>query len=132
RRKDRTSGMSLGAYTESSRRKTQKKKSRQILKPRNSHPPCKRRKDRTSGMSLGAYTESSRRKTQKKKSRQILKPRNSHPPCKRRKDRTSGMSLGAYTESSRRNGDQPLPVIAQASLAGNTQNVPPTLKDPKF
>nr|GEU94042.1 retrovirus-related Pol polyprotein from transposon TNT 1-94 [Tanacetum cinerariifolium] len=28
------------------------------------------------------------------------------------------------------NGDQPLPVIAQVSLTGNAQNVPPTLKDP--
>nr|GEW12684.1 hypothetical protein [Tanacetum cinerariifolium] len=28
------------------------------------------------------------------------------------------------------NGDQPLPVIAQVSLAGNAQNVPHTLKDP--
>nr|GEX87837.1 hypothetical protein [Tanacetum cinerariifolium] len=30
------------------------------------------------------------------------------------------------------NGDQPFPVIAQVSLAGNAQNAPPTLKDPKF
>nr|GEZ56564.1 hypothetical protein [Tanacetum cinerariifolium] len=30
------------------------------------------------------------------------------------------------------NGDQLLPVIAQVSLAGNAQNAPPTLKDPKF
>nr|GFA99321.1 hypothetical protein [Tanacetum cinerariifolium] len=30
------------------------------------------------------------------------------------------------------NGDQPLPVITQVSLAGNAQNPPPTLKDPKF
>nr|GFC83734.1 hypothetical protein [Tanacetum cinerariifolium] len=30
------------------------------------------------------------------------------------------------------NGDQSLPVIAQVSLAGNAQNAPPTLKDPKF
>nr|GEV19219.1 zinc finger, CCHC-type [Tanacetum cinerariifolium] len=30
------------------------------------------------------------------------------------------------------NGDHPLHVIAQVSLAGNTQNAPPTLKDPKF
>nr|GEY80405.1 hypothetical protein [Tanacetum cinerariifolium] len=29
------------------------------------------------------------------------------------------------------NGDQPLPVIAQVSLAGTAQNAPPTLKDPK-
>nr|GEX93445.1 hypothetical protein [Tanacetum cinerariifolium] len=28
------------------------------------------------------------------------------------------------------NGDQPLPVIAQVSLAGNAHNAPPTLKDP--
>nr|GFC52402.1 hypothetical protein [Tanacetum cinerariifolium] len=30
------------------------------------------------------------------------------------------------------NGDQPLPVIAEVSLAGNAQNAPPTLKDLKF
>nr|GEZ25338.1 DUF4219 domain-containing protein/UBN2 domain-containing protein [Tanacetum cinerariifolium] len=30
------------------------------------------------------------------------------------------------------NGDQPLPIIAQVSLAGNAHNAPPTLKDPKF
>nr|GEZ59470.1 hypothetical protein [Tanacetum cinerariifolium] len=30
------------------------------------------------------------------------------------------------------NGDQPLPVIAQASLAETAQNAPPTLKEPKF
>nr|GEX74768.1 hypothetical protein [Tanacetum cinerariifolium] len=30
------------------------------------------------------------------------------------------------------NGDQPLPVIAKESLAGNAPNAPPTLKDPKF
>nr|GEW90862.1 hypothetical protein [Tanacetum cinerariifolium] len=30
------------------------------------------------------------------------------------------------------NGDQPLFVIAQVSLAGTAQNAPPTLKDPKF
>nr|GEV70635.1 hypothetical protein [Tanacetum cinerariifolium] len=29
-------------------------------------------------------------------------------------------------------GDQPLPVIAQVSLAENAQNAPPTLKDLKF
>nr|GEW94990.1 hypothetical protein [Tanacetum cinerariifolium] len=28
------------------------------------------------------------------------------------------------------NGDQPLPIIAQVSLAGTAQNAPPTLKDP--
>nr|GEU63836.1 hypothetical protein [Tanacetum cinerariifolium] len=30
------------------------------------------------------------------------------------------------------NGDQPLPIIAQVSLAGTAQNAPPTLKDTKF
>nr|GFB18176.1 uncharacterized protein [Tanacetum cinerariifolium] len=30
------------------------------------------------------------------------------------------------------NGDQPLPVITQVSLAGTAHNAPPTLKDPKF
>ncbi|GKB47478.1 hypothetical protein Tco_0898231 [Tanacetum coccineum] len=30
------------------------------------------------------------------------------------------------------NGDHPLPVVAQVSLAGTTPNAPPTLKDPKF
>nr|GFA60608.1 hypothetical protein [Tanacetum cinerariifolium] len=30
------------------------------------------------------------------------------------------------------NGDQPLPVITEVSLAGTVQNAPPTLKDPKF
>ncbi|GKC17409.1 hypothetical protein Tco_1014191 [Tanacetum coccineum] len=30
------------------------------------------------------------------------------------------------------NGDHPLPVIAQVSLAGTAPNAPPTLKDPKF
>nr|GEV65111.1 putative reverse transcriptase domain-containing protein [Tanacetum cinerariifolium] len=34
--------------------------------------------------------------------------------------------------NSNQNGDQPFPVIAQVSLAGNAQNAPPTLKDPKF
>nr|GEX75829.1 reverse transcriptase domain-containing protein [Tanacetum cinerariifolium] len=33
---------------------------------------------------------------------------------------------------SKLNGDQPLPVIAQVSLAENAQNAPPTLKDLKF
>ncbi|GJR16970.1 retrovirus-related pol polyprotein from transposon TNT 1-94 [Tanacetum coccineum] len=30
------------------------------------------------------------------------------------------------------NGDHPLPVVAQVSLAGTAPNAPPTLKDPKF
>nr|GFB78699.1 hypothetical protein [Tanacetum cinerariifolium] len=34
--------------------------------------------------------------------------------------------------NSSQNGDQPLPIIAQVSLAGTAQNAPPTLKDPKF
>nr|GEV58650.1 hypothetical protein [Tanacetum cinerariifolium] len=39
---------------------------------------------------------------------------------------------GEVMINSIRNGDQPLPVIAPVSLAGNAQNAPPTLKDPKF
>nr|GEW74904.1 hypothetical protein [Tanacetum cinerariifolium] len=39
---------------------------------------------------------------------------------------------GEATINSIQNGDQPLPVIAQVSLAGTAQNAPPTLKDPKF
>nr|GEY79114.1 hypothetical protein [Tanacetum cinerariifolium] len=39
---------------------------------------------------------------------------------------------GEAMTNSIQNGDQPLPVIAQVSLAGTAQNVPPTLKDPKF
>ncbi|GKA23243.1 integrase, catalytic region, zinc finger, CCHC-type containing protein [Tanacetum coccineum] len=31
-----------------------------------------------------------------------------------------------------RNGEHPLPVVAQVSLAGTAPNAPPTLKDPKF
>ncbi|GJW76028.1 retrovirus-related pol polyprotein from transposon TNT 1-94 [Tanacetum coccineum] len=31
-----------------------------------------------------------------------------------------------------KNGDHPLPVVAQVSLAGTTPNAPPTLKDPQF
>nr|GEU44229.1 hypothetical protein [Tanacetum cinerariifolium] len=41
--------------------------------------------------------------------------------------------LGLGNRSSKiENGDQPLLVIAQVSLAGNAQNAPPTLKDLKF
>nr|GEY75059.1 retrovirus-related Pol polyprotein from transposon TNT 1-94 [Tanacetum cinerariifolium] len=43
-----------------------------------------------------------------------------------------GMTNGEEMINSIQNGDQPLPVIAQVSLAGNAQNAPPTLKDPKF
>nr|GFD55527.1 hypothetical protein [Tanacetum cinerariifolium] len=39
---------------------------------------------------------------------------------------------GEVMINSIQNGDQPLHVIAQMSLAGNAQNPPPTLKDPKF
>nr|GEZ58957.1 retrovirus-related Pol polyprotein from transposon TNT 1-94 [Tanacetum cinerariifolium] len=39
---------------------------------------------------------------------------------------------GEATINSIPNGDQPFPVIAQVSLAGNAHNAPPTLKDPKF
>nr|GFA20929.1 retrovirus-related Pol polyprotein from transposon TNT 1-94 [Tanacetum cinerariifolium] len=37
---------------------------------------------------------------------------------------------GEGMNNSIQNGDQPLPIIAQVSLAGNAQNAPPTLKDP--
>nr|GFB94591.1 hypothetical protein [Tanacetum cinerariifolium] len=43
-------------------------------------------------------------------------------------ERTDGEAM----INSIQNGDQPLPVITQVSLAGNVQNAPPTLKDPKF
>nr|GEX95484.1 hypothetical protein [Tanacetum cinerariifolium] len=39
---------------------------------------------------------------------------------------------GEAMVNSIQNGDQPLLVIAQVSLAGTAQNAPPTLKDPKF
>nr|GFA59200.1 hypothetical protein [Tanacetum cinerariifolium] len=39
---------------------------------------------------------------------------------------------GEAMVNSIQNGDQPLPVITQVSLAENTQNASPTLKDPKF
>nr|GFA26604.1 hypothetical protein [Tanacetum cinerariifolium] len=39
---------------------------------------------------------------------------------------------GEVMINSIQNGDQPLPVIVQVSLAGTAQNAPPTLKDPKF
>nr|GEV15167.1 reverse transcriptase domain-containing protein [Tanacetum cinerariifolium] len=42
------------------------------------------------------------------------------------KEQTDGEAM----INSIQNGDQPLPVIAQVSLAGNAQNAPPTLKDP--
>nr|GEY82409.1 retrovirus-related Pol polyprotein from transposon TNT 1-94 [Tanacetum cinerariifolium] len=40
-------------------------------------------------------------------------------------------TVGEAMINSIQNGDQPLPVIAQVSLAGNAQNAPPTLKDLK-
>nr|GEV90091.1 RVT_2 domain-containing protein [Tanacetum cinerariifolium] len=39
---------------------------------------------------------------------------------------------GEAMTNSIQNDDQPLPVIAQVSLAGTAQNASPTLKDPKF
>nr|GEV96831.1 hypothetical protein [Tanacetum cinerariifolium] len=39
---------------------------------------------------------------------------------------------GEAMTNSIQNGDQPLHVIDQVSLAGTAQNAPPTLKDPKF
>nr|GFA51335.1 hypothetical protein [Tanacetum cinerariifolium] len=44
------------------------------------------------------------------------------------KEQTDGEAM----TNSIQNSDQPLPVIAQVSLAGTTQNAPPTLKDLKF
>nr|GFD33072.1 hypothetical protein [Tanacetum cinerariifolium] len=44
------------------------------------------------------------------------------------KEQTDGEAM----TNSIQNGDQSFPVIAQVSLAGTAQNVPPTLKDPKF
>nr|GEX93561.1 hypothetical protein [Tanacetum cinerariifolium] len=44
------------------------------------------------------------------------------------KEQTDGEAM----INSIQNGDQLFPVIAQVSLAGNAQNAPPTLKDPKF
>nr|GEW39591.1 hypothetical protein [Tanacetum cinerariifolium] len=43
-----------------------------------------------------------------------------------------GSFLADLFDLNPKNGDQPLPVIAQVSLAGNAQNAPPTLKDLKF
>nr|GEV55309.1 hypothetical protein [Tanacetum cinerariifolium] len=40
-------------------------------------------------------------------------------------------TYGKAMINSIQNGDQPLPVIAQVSLAGNAHNAPPALKDPK-
>nr|GEU39141.1 hypothetical protein [Tanacetum cinerariifolium] len=39
---------------------------------------------------------------------------------------------GKAMVNSIQNGDHPLPVVAQVSLAGTEQNAPPTIKDPKF
>nr|GEY51311.1 integrase, catalytic region, zinc finger, CCHC-type, peptidase aspartic, catalytic [Tanacetum cinerariifolium] len=44
------------------------------------------------------------------------------------KEQTNGEAM----INSIQNDDQPLPVIAQVSLAGNAQHASPTLKDPKF
>nr|GEW67209.1 hypothetical protein [Tanacetum cinerariifolium] len=44
------------------------------------------------------------------------------------KEQTDGEAMINFIQ----NDDQPLPVIAQVSLAGNDQNAPPTLKNPKF
>nr|GFC16990.1 hypothetical protein [Tanacetum cinerariifolium] len=43
-------------------------------------------------------------------------------------EQTDGEAMINYIQ----NCDQPLPVIAQVSLARNAQKAPPTLKDPKF
>nr|GEX55779.1 hypothetical protein [Tanacetum cinerariifolium] len=41
-------------------------------------------------------------------------------------------SYESGNDNSIQNGDHPLPVVAQVSLAETAQNAPPTLKDPKF
>nr|GEY95226.1 hypothetical protein [Tanacetum cinerariifolium] len=41
-------------------------------------------------------------------------------------------TYGEAMINSIQNDDQPLPVIAQVSLAGTAKNAPHTLKDPKF
>ncbi|GJZ16227.1 hypothetical protein Tco_0551904, partial [Tanacetum coccineum] len=38
----------------------------------------------------------------------------------------------AMIKNSIQNGNHPLPVVAQVSLAGTAPNAPHTLKDPKF
>nr|GEX44140.1 Gag-Pol polyprotein [Tanacetum cinerariifolium] len=48
------------------------------------------------------------------------------------KDCKKAKTDGEAMINSIQNGDQPLPVIAQVSLAENAQNAAPTLKDPKF
>nr|GEX22619.1 hypothetical protein [Tanacetum cinerariifolium] len=53
-----------------------------------------------------------------------------HGVLKHRGDR--GNTFGNVTLLVPENGDQPFPVIAQVSLAGNAQNAPSTLKDLKF
>nr|GEX17238.1 hypothetical protein [Tanacetum cinerariifolium] len=52
--------------------------------------------------------------------------------CKRFMNYLKEQTDGEAMINSIQNGDQPLPVIAQVSLAGTAQNAPPTLKDPKF
>ncbi|GJS70069.1 retrovirus-related pol polyprotein from transposon TNT 1-94 [Tanacetum coccineum] len=47
---------------------------------------------------------------------------------KMRRDQTDGEAM----IKSIQNGDHPLPVVAQVSLAGTAPNAPPTLKDPQF
>ncbi|GKD42935.1 hypothetical protein Tco_1267580 [Tanacetum coccineum] len=44
------------------------------------------------------------------------------------KEQMGGEAMVNYIQ----NGDQPLPVVDQVSLAGTALNAPPTLKDPKF
>nr|GFA34999.1 hypothetical protein [Tanacetum cinerariifolium] len=52
--------------------------------------------------------------------------------CERFMNYLEEQTDGEAMINSIQNGDQPLPVIAQVSLAGTAQNAPPTLKDPKF
>nr|GEX86472.1 hypothetical protein [Tanacetum cinerariifolium] len=52
--------------------------------------------------------------------------------CKRFMNYLEEQTDGGTMINSIQNGDQPLPVIAQVSLAGNAQNAHPTLTDLKF
>nr|GEV54198.1 integrase, catalytic region, zinc finger, CCHC-type, peptidase aspartic, catalytic [Tanacetum cinerariifolium] len=52
--------------------------------------------------------------------------------CERFMNYLEEQTDGEAMINSIQNGDQPLPVIAQVSLAGTAQNAPSTLKDPKF
>nr|GEY13497.1 nucleolar protein 58-like [Tanacetum cinerariifolium] len=85
---------------------------------------------------------SAKEKTGSKSSRSVViqdtpsapkpKPVTSKPKLKDKMGRDVITTYGEAMINSIQNGDQPFPVIAQVSLAGNAQNAPLTLKDPKF